>query len=212
MSWSEVAQINKGIRNRAYTNAWVIENSTTWTAPSTQFYQVIAVGSGGNGYTYTGGTVYRGGGSGGVCTSILRITANTQATITAGSDSTQFSVSVSGTSVTMNAGKGGSATSGGNGNVGIGGTATGGTYNYAGNNGDTNSGATSVGCFISGVTDRTHATITGDAGTYTFAPYGILGHGIGAGGYTVRNGSSYDSTIFRATDGCVIIIPLGDYV
>lgn len=212
MSWSEVAQINKGIRNRAYTNAWVIENSTTWTAPSTQFYQVIAVGAGGSSTAGPSNIDYRGGGSGGVCVSALRITANTQATITTGSGgSSTFSVSASGTSVTMNAGGGGDATYD---NAGTGGTAIGGTYNYPGNTGTP--GCASVGCFLTGLSDIRHITRTLENGTTTveFESYGILRHGIGGGGTKDETGSSsgYRDVRVQPTGGCVIIIPLGDYV
>lgn len=182
MSWAEVNKIDESARLRAYNGLFIIESSLTWTVPQSGYYKVIAVGGGGDWGSY-------GGGAGGVAIKTEFMQEGAEYIITISRD-VFFDLEM-----TANGGSNGTSSGG------TGGTATGGDFNYTGGNGSSSSGG-SVGCYISGLMDKTEY-YTQESNTSSATDisngYGILGHG--AGGLTSGN------IKIPPQKGCVIIIP-----
>lgn len=195
MSWSEVAKLQEGQRDRLFNDMYILETSQTWTAPHNGYYKIICVGAGGNAQYYTSSN-YGAGFGGGVAVKTKRL--KTGATLTI--DITGGTATCDGMVASL-----GDETKGG--------TATGGEYNYTGLSGHSmSSGITSggsVGCMLSGLMFK-DKDVTSRQVSYGYATeavpkgFGLMGHG-GGGGCAVE---SRVREMMRGEPACVIIIPL----
>lgn len=195
MSWSEVAKLQEGQRDRLFNDMYILETSQTWTAPHNGYYKIICVGAGGSAY-YSTASSYDAGGGGGVAVKTKRM--KTGATLT---------VSITGGTATCDEMI---ANSGSWNGVG---TATGGEYNYTGLAGrfissSIKSGG-SVGCMLSGLMYKdkdieSRQVAYGYAAEIIPKGFGIMGHG-GGGGYRYSDGTHQ---MMNGEPACVIIIPL----
>ena len=193
MSWSEVAKLQEGQRDRLFNDMYILETSQTWTAPHNGYYKIICVGAGGSASTIDD----RAGCGGGVAVKTKRMNKGTT-----------LAISITGGATC----DGMTATSGGNA-YGSGGTATGGDYNYTGLNpsADTEriTAGGSVGCYLTGLTYREKDMFSFGSSTIFSMPkgFGIMGHG-GGGGYFSTSGTTKTEYAANGEPACVIIIPL----
>lgn len=208
MNWVDIFKTLEIVRDNSFSNIYMFEETTTFTAPKTGYYKIICVGAGGTAYGVLGNsnTMVYSGGAGGVAMKTKRINKNSTIAVT---------ISASGAAscdgMTANAGHRGypnETTSG------AGGTATGGEYNYTGNSGTKttlHANGGSIGCIIPGIMYRDSIyLLSGDnEGKNAYSGWGILGHGGGAGVCGNAYSSSYPDIVIGAQQpAAVIIIPL----
>lgn len=210
MSWGEVYKINSNmnraineqLRDMMFRPLRIITTTGTYTPEKTGLYQVICVGSGGDGNVWDSGNHYSaGGGGGGVAIKTIRLESTTSYNVTV--------------STTASFGNILSATSGAGGSTPTGGTASGGDYNFTGETGAkgslkndvyTVSRGGSVGVVISGLSRQISYTTT--SGTFHIYGEGILQYG-GGGAATGSYNSGEDKWVEDAGQpAAVIIIPL----
>lgn len=202
MSWTEVYKMNEHARNTAFSNAYMITSSSTFTAPQTGYYKIICVGRGGTGERTSGS--YHGGDAGGVCTKIVKLAKNATLSITVADLSTAVTSSNGAVNMTAYA-----AANSANPRE-----ADGGDYNYTGNTYNGKVGG-SVGCFLTGL--MTQQILSGrspNSGSdyFDYGCWQVCNMGGGASYvYSEYNSSSgtYYNQEAKYGSGGVVIIPLG---
>ena len=231
MGWSEVFKINsnlkkplnKQIQDMKFQPVRVITATGTYTPEKTGLYKIICVGAGGNGYcgnsSYYGGAS---GGGGGVAIKTMTLSSSTNYSVTVNTGTASFAYS--GGAIT--ALPGGTPTSIyiTPDAIGVGGTASGGDYNFTGEDGsytgkniaDIAPRPGSVGVFISDLSKPSYVVGHTFSSSYTGVPtieyqYGgsILGYGGGGTGASYYVSSTNRGSHSKSGQpAAVIIVPM----
>jgi hypothetical protein len=206
---TKLTQMSTQMRDSRFLPMKIITSTGTYTPEKTGTYKVICVGAGGDGSTNSSSYQASGGG-GGVAIKTLRLLSTTAYNVTV---STTASFAYGNTAITATSGGTGSAR---NAVGGTGGTASGGDYNYSGENGEyvtSTKGVPlggSVGVFISELTIR-KSNISSVNSKVVELHYGdsILGYGGGGSASVLQDADNEDvSNPVNGLPAAVIIIPL----
>lgn len=185
--------LNEQAREMKFCGSYVIENSQSFKPQKTGWYKVIVVGAGGASDSVSEATAS--GGAGGVAIKTLKLNLGETYEIEVTKFRSRFN-----SIVAFSGGDGKAKSSGGAG--GTGGTASGGDYNYTGNDGVSNaysySSAASVGVYIPELMKKNSYMTS--SGYFIDSGYGVLGYG--------ASGKRYKEAEMQSQPGAVIIIPL----
>lgn len=194
--------LNEQARELAYAGSYLFESSTTFIPDKSGWYKIIVVGAGGAGDVHYGTNNNRysaSGGSGGVAIKTMHLLKEQSYQVEVSNSQSSFDGTIVATVGTDGYATASTQTPGERG------IASGGDFNYNGQDGEEGYNAISkprnVSVYIPGLMEKTRYIIT-DEGEYAelFTGVGILEHGASGGGRALGSTSGQP--------GCVLIIPL----